>query len=839
MKVKRSFTKILLITIGASIAILLFFPAYILVKNIQNDLPLREYVKETLLPRIKTDLKRYFTFTEDIRLDIPELFLEIEPGELKKLEEMCTKRLTEIENKQMVEMGQDHWEFVNAKIKYNNEECQVKIRIRGDMPSNYNRGLERASYRFNVESNTALFGKKKLSLVRCFLENNFYGYLFSHYLDKEGFISNDVMFVRLFFNGEDSGICFLQEGFSKELVESSDYREGVLLRFKNDCIDNNGVYNPSGIPELAAYRSGRTMKDSSLSKIYSRALTKFDLLKNKKISVSQCFDINKFSKYMALCDLFLAHHSYVCHNAKFYFNPINDKFEPVAWDPSNFMRYNVKLPIQPGYVLFSGEVYKNYLSYPLHNLLWSDTTFLKTFNKALFQFSANNSIEKFIDQHEEIIAYFDPILYRQRFQQQFHPEWIKKNIHTINNWFTTDTRLNAKIFRDDKKLVVSSTLPIALHLTKLRLDSGDVINLNKVLLPFESDTISIAHAHIKPDDNKFTLFSTIFGFDEEQKYKGNIFEKMDQYNTPDISDTPDSSLLTLDTKNQVMSFKKENITLKKNLFIPAGYKLVLKPGCNILLTNNSNIISESAIEALGEENKKILIHSDGTGGLFVKNASQVSEFEYVDFDKLSYPERGNWSLTGAVTFYESEVTFKNCAFTNNSSEDAINIIRCRFNIRDCYVFHTSSDAIDIDFSDGRIINTVIENTQNDGLDFSASNVELHNIFLKNIGDKAVSGGENSFADLKNIIIKDSFIGISSKDKSIVKSENITIENTKYSLASYQKKSEYGPATILVNNYKNQGGQNTFMIEKNSLLILEGDTVKGSSANVYNTLYKEM
>lgn len=832
----KRFTKIFLLAFGILFCLLLSVPGYILLKNIQNDMPLREYVKETILPRLKTDLKRYFTFSENTQFNIPELHLEINPAELIKLEAMRVKRMSDIENEATIYMGQDHWDFVSAVIKHQNEEHQVKIRIRGDMPSNYNRGLEKASFRFNIESNSALFGKKKLSLVRCFLENNFYGYLFSHFLDKEGVVSNDVMFVRLFFNGEDSGICFLQEGFSKELTESSGFREGVLLRFKNDCIDNNGVYNTTGIPELVAYRTGKTMKDSALSRAFSRAQTKFDHLNNYNITVSQCFDINKFSKFMALSDIFLAHHSYVCHNAKLYFNPINDKFEPVAWDPSNFIRYRINLPVQPGYTSYSGEIYSNAKSYPLHNLLWNDTIFLKSFNHHLHEFSGNGLVSEFINQHQEIISHLDPILYRQRFQQQFHPEWMTENIKAIHNWFTTDTRLNAKIFRNDEKLVVNSTLPVAIYLTKLKLDSGNVIALNKVLLPFQSDTISISRIHIRQGDTKFTLVSTIYGFEEEQKYKGNIFEKMDQYNTPDFTEITDSTLLAFDTKKRTLCFKSEKVVLKKNLFIPSGYKLVLKPGANILLTNNSNIISESALEAKGTPDNNIFIKSDGTGGILIKNSTFPSVLEYVEFEHLGNPQSGNWSLTGAVNFYETEVQILNCIFKNNISEDALNIIRSKFTIDNSFVSHTYADAIDIDFSSGKIINTVIENTKNDALDFSGSHIEAKNITLRNIGDKAVSGGENTYADIQNITIKDSFIGISAKDKSIVKSKNITIENTTYSMASYQKKVEFGPAIILVNNYKNGGPKNDFLIEKNSLLVLDGDSMKGEAINVFAFLY---
>ncbi len=830
--------KILLIVTASVLLSLLLVPTYFLFKNIQNDMPLREYVKVTLIPRLKTDLKRFFTFSKNSSIDIPVLFLEIEPAELKKLNDERVSRIAEIEKNQNADVGQDHWKFVNAKVILNQQEHLIKIRIRGDMPSNFNRGIERASLRFNIESNTALFGKKKLSLVRAFLESNFYGFLFSRFLDQNGFIANNVKFVRLVFNGEDTGICFLEEGFSKELLESSDYRDGVILRFKNDCMDNNGSYNNAGIPELVAYNEKRVIKDSVLSGSYNRALSKFDLLKDKKITVTQCFNTDKFARYLALCDIFLAHHSYVCHNTKLYFNPINDKFEPIAWDPSSFMRYKVRLPVHKGFNSVSGEVYDNRQSYPLYNFLFSDTLFLKNFNRHLSEFSHNTDFALFIKENEDIIGSLDPILYRQRFQEQFHPDFLLGNIQNIKNWFSTDTRLTAKMFRHEGILVVNSTLPLAIELKKLKLDSGSTLPINKILLPYQSDTIRIGKM-IKSDDYKFTLFSSIYGFEDGQKYKGNIFEKMDQYNTPFISEKTDSSLLKFDIQTKSVSFRDKIVTLNQNLFIPPGNNWIIPAGAQIELRNNANIISESPLVAIGRPDKKIKFHSDGSGGIFIKNTLSPSTLEYVEFDNLSNPVSDNWSLTGAVTFYESEVTLGNCVIINNLSEDAINIIRSHFFIHDCFVSHTFSDAIDMDFSNGKIINTTIENTQNDGLDFSGSQVELHNINLSRIGDKGVSGGENTSASIENINIKDSFIGISSKDKSIVKTENLEILNTKIPFTSYQKKPEYGPATIVVKNFKGKVEKNDYRIESNSLLVINGDSLKGKETNVYDKLYKKL
>jgi len=562
---------------------------YIVAKNIQNDLPLREYVKESLLKRVNKDIHRFFSFTSKDRVKLPALYLSINEKQLQKLDSIIVDKLDAVDDEDLALTGQNQWPYVKATIALNDTLHNIKIRIRGDMPSNYNRGLENATYRINIVSETAIYGKQKLSLVRPFLENNFYGYLFSHFFEHQGFISNDIHFIRLYFNGKDNGIYYLQEGFAKELIESASYREGALLRFKNDCEDNNGTYNNSGFPELTAYSEKKTLKDTALSNIYSRAIFKYKSLQENKLKPYHCFNIKQFAKYFALCDIFLAHHSYVCHNVKLYFNPINDKFEPVAWDPANFIRYKIKLPVNPGFTHTAGQLYGGNTFYPIHNILNQDTTYLKEFNSMLYQFTHNSEVTDYISQYKQVIEDLDPELYRQRFQEKHSSSLILNNITCIKNWFTTDNRITANVYRTEKFLVVHSLSNLPILITQLKLDSGIVIPMHKVLLPFASDTIAFASDNPETWGRKFSLFTEFYGLENtSQRYKGIVFEKKDNINSALLKETIDTILLRVDKKNNSISFRNPTTKLTKSVFIPAGYKFYMSAGTEVTLLNNSN-----------------------------------------------------------------------------------------------------------------------------------------------------------------------------------------------------------------------------------------------------------
>ena len=236
------------------------------------------------------------------------------------------------------------------------------------------------------------------------------------------------------------------------------------------------------------------------------------------------------------------------------------------------------------------------------------------------------------------------------------------------------------------------------------------------------------------------------------------------------------------------------------------------------------------------EGQEIKISSDGTGGIVIKNTLQKSVLNYVIFDNLSNPDDYNWTTTGAVTFYESNVDINNCIFKNNiGSDDMINIIRSRFTINNSLFSQVNSDAVDLDFSIGSITDTKVENTGNDALDFSGSKVEVSNCNLLNIGDKGISSGEKSIVNAKNITIQNAFIGIASKDNSKVVADNISITKAKYSATVYQKKPEYGEFSQLeLSNFK--GSTQNMLIQKESFVVLNNKTINGHKTEVYKFLY---
>jgi len=240
----------------------------------------------------------------------------------------------------------------------------------------------------------------------------------------------------------------------------------------------------------------------------------------------------------------------------------------------------------------------------------------------------------------------------------------------------------------------------------------------------------------------------------------------------------------------------------------------------------------------------VFIHSsDSSGqGLTIIGNYDNSLLKYVTFNNLNTLHKCGWYLTGAVTFYQSNVIIENCTFEHNLCEDAVNLVQSNFTFSNSSVQSTYSDGLDSDFSSGTILNSTFINTGNDCIDLSGSTVDIKGCSITNSGDKGISGGENSLVKVDNTNINRAKTAVASKDMSSMFINNVEIINVDYGYVVFQKKPEYGPAKVIVTNTAEGIISHENLIDRGSMLIKKGgrktDTILGESKINVEMLYRE-
>lgn len=171
------------------------------------------------------------------------------------------------------------------------------------------------------------------------------------------------------------------------------------------------------------------------------------------------------------------------------------------------------------------------------------------------------------------------------------------------------------------------------------------------------------------------------------------------------------------------------------------------------------------------------------------------------------------SLTGCISFYESNLLLESITFENSFCEDSVNIIRSKGKINNIYIKTSPSDALDIDFSDISISQLSVENAGNDCVDLSGGLYKIDIVETTNCGDKSVSVGEHSTLYIDELISNNSTTGIAVKDSSFTEINHLKGVNNQTCFLLYRKKQEFGPSYLKVS--KNECVTNFSYIQEGS------------------------
>jgi len=327
--------------------------------------------------------------------------------------------------------------------------------------------------------------------------------------------------------------------------------------------------------------------------------------------------------------------------------------------------------------------------------------------------------------------------------------------------------------------------------------------------------------------------------------------------------------------------KKNETYISENLHIPSGFEVILKEGQSIILLNNAFIFSNSNWIAKSKKKDGILIHGEKNnfgGGIIIANSKKnyfenvkfeylkgldfKSEFEKDEIFNIGFTKTSvnplyknqyqslftydsnykNYNLAyriyGAINIFNSEVDLTNVNFSNIASEDALNIVDSKFNIKNNSFNYIFSDAIDIDHGEGKILNSSFSYISNDAIDLSGSIVEITNVKTNYVSDKAISSGENSIININNLISKNGFIGIANKDGSKVSLNNVIFDKIEIPIAAYSKKKNFSKSFMTINKIKITNSKSDYLLSKNEKLVIDNINQKIYSKNkeILNLIY---
>jgi hypothetical protein len=736
------------------------------------------------------------------------------------------KKRKEALRKGILQSKDDDW--VKAKLTENGEIANdVKVRLKGDWTDHLNGDYW--SYRVKMPKDKSWNRMQVFSLqdpqTRSYLEE----WIYHKALDKEDIISPRYGFVKFSQNNQDPVLYAYEEHFDKQIAEYKNRREGVIVKFSEDYLwnmrlRNKDIHNKDihqtviDNADILPFKLARTLKDPKLVEQFERAQDLMDAFRNQSAPANEVFDMELLAKYFALTDIFNANHSILWHNMRFYYNPVTRKLEPIGFDgytEQGHFRMYVKL----FFAEFMSSDYEDEWSI-FYKYIFRDEEFIRYHVPFMMQYSSDDFINGLLEENDNEINYLETLIKRStQPDYEYDGNKLLKRARLIHKNITPLDENSMKVFREKNAAGNASTYVSNYHSIPLEVIGSQ---RGKKWLPIKNNSSTLVRSNERKGAPTFTSIEV----EPNDKY---VFFKLpgtDEVYHSSIKDWNRPGPLKIGiSKNAALSIPlpKEGYTvydstitllpgyhqLKEPLIIPKGYSLILEEGVNLDITDKAFLLTYGPLFTKGSvEDPVVITSSDKSAqGITVIKAEKKSILNYTSISNLNTLEKDEWQLTGAVTFYESDVEMTQVTISDNHCEDALNIIRALFSIKELNINNTFADGFDCDFCKGKIFDSYLHHTGNDGLDFSGSYIEVENTRLENIGDKGISAGEEATLVVTNVTIDGSKIGIASKDLSTVKVVSVNLKNCQQGFAAYRKKPEFGGGFINVKSFTQEGVTN--------------------------------
>jgi hypothetical protein len=730
---------------------------------------------------------------------IPQLYFDISFIELSKLEKQRKGLMPK--------------RYVNAVLtvkEYGSNEpltYKVKMRSKGDREM-HRLDISSMSLKVDIKGSKRLFGIEEFSLQKPIVRNYTWEPFLHRTAKTQGILSLKQIPVRVFRNGNDLGIFFIEEGFAKELIETQFRKNGPIIGID----ELTGLVFPNVNYEF--YSKKKMIKE--MPEVYDAAKEQLSLLKRSHLqgqfNLSEFFLIDKWAKFFALSDLFGSFHATVPKSVKLYYNASNGLFEPIAFDahivPNSFEEF-----ILLDFITISKPScdwicrQKDW-----YNVFLQDAGFLNEYIKWLKYYSSeefiislksisNNEIEPINDMVYSEFSLSDLIEYKGILPFYFddshvirRANLIKSKLAQISNTFNQNVSNKADI--------------------KSTLNDSKCVNYHDNVAVKASNTSNISSASCSEADLNQALH-------QSQTSKRNY--RVGKSNNLDL----------LSCNNGCTKNSNSEIVINSGLWAADNTilevdKLFLSEGTTIILTGNtklSGINNKSKISGPG-----MLVQIGGS--IHISNLT-LSNLKSVKVKGM------NWS--SGLNIIDSNATIDDVVLTNSASEDAINIVNSKTSISEITIKDSVSDGIDIDFGELTFQDIHCINIGNDCLDTSGASVQGVNLEAQNVGDKLLSFGEISNGYISNIIGDTVGIVVVSKDGSTLKIGRVNATSFGVFAASFNKKEMFGSAKLTIDdcvNCSSTSPSTLLLVGKNSLLTLENAQIKAShtSQQIENLMY---
>ncbi|MCP4872170.1 MAG: hypothetical protein GY898_25980 [Proteobacteria bacterium] len=757
-------------------------------------------------------------------------------------------------------------EELPATLRSADGEASVKIRLKGDLLDHL--VGPRSSLRVKVRGGETVFGMKHFALNVPASRNFACEWLYQRAMDDEDVLALRFEYVDVYLNGEPLGLFALEEGFDKHLIEHRERREGPIVRF-----DESGFWHANTTmvqadqqpiqlnrdgefmaAEVDVFHSGRTWSNEALRPLAERAVALLEAFRRGDRSAAEVFDVDRMGRFLAVSDAFGAEHATRWHNVRFYFDPLADRLEPIAFDGCSGTGV-IQAPLLTN--LAAGDRqrpldwYRFGSSRLWYERLMADPALVRAYVGHLERVSEAPWREALLAEHGEGLTRANRLLEVEFGPQIDRAALLAWNQQVAGKALQTEGALHAHVAQRNEagwRLQVGNAQLAPLEVVSARQGEQEYTLAAEAppVLPGRAYHGPVAFTSVElvgppPTQEPLVLRYRVVGASALREHAVSTTpwtggRADDGRPATDLAALEEHPAFAVDHDGREIRLLPGTWRLDATHAVPEGFTVVAGPATELVLGPGASLISRSPLRWAGTDEAPVVIRGEpDAGGLFVTGATDESTLTHVRFVGLGAPRTAAWRPTGAVTFHESPVRIEGCEFHQARAEDALNVVRSTFDLRRSRFHTTASDALDADFCDGELESVGFVGCGNDCLDVSGSSIRAADLEMAGVGDKGLSAGEHSEVRVDGIRVRDAHVGLASKDRSTLWALNVLVADSANGFAAYQKKPEFGPASIHAASVRLEGVAKPWRLEQGSTAELDGQTREGAESDLADAL----
>jgi hypothetical protein len=803
--------------------------------------------------------------------ELPTLYFDIGFEEFQ----IMARQRDEALEKGILLLDDDDWQ--RAQIRYLDETIPIRIRLKGDWTDHLDEN--KWSFRVKTRGDAVFMGMRSFSVQSPRTRNYMDEWLYLEDLRRADILAPRYAFINVHVNGDDWGVYALEESFAKELLESQGRREGVIVRYDESLfwrrrslyggIDEHWKLSVDQIaaafeqPTFAQVDEFNTIEVQSNPVLKEQSATALGLLRGVQtwqLPIGEAFDTELMGRFLAHTNLWGARHTLEWHNGRFYYNPLTSRLEPIGYDA---------LPLEPAYANFTSlasyndlEIMAAYaqevtrISQPayLQELQAAYTDEFKKYYAALVQefdpyylqapwdalaerqamlvsslhppqtvyaYQVNAGTGATLDLQVSNLLYYPVTLQKIQIGDQavdLQTAWVEESDAGLLYWEPAPTVVLKQLWE---------SYPIPKHVT-LHIPSMVIQELLPDGTTLYSHTLQIVTNLYSVEDQVVV--------DVRRDYPAllsapvtpaqpSVEQALEQH--PFLSPSEQAGFLEL---------RAGDWQVQGDLVLPDGYGLWATQAVSLTFERDAILFANGPLLLQGPAQSQIYLgpQHDYWAGLIVLQADPdlPSMLQNVEIRATAGIARQGWITTGGVTFYESPLILRDSRLLGSVAEDAINVVRTRFEFMHSEFGDSASDAFDGDFVQGKIEHCAFHDVRGDGIDVSGSTIAIQDVNLLRIYDKGVSAGEASVVTVNNVHATDIGMAIASKDTSQVSIQKLYVSRAWVAgLAAFMKKMEYGSATINATHVVFQDQSLPALVQTGSSVVIDGQAAATGELDV--------